>query len=299
MRMGDMPANSVTDANCQLRGIGNVFIAGPALFPTIGSPNPMLTGIALARRLGDHLLPPPRILNLPIDEPGFRYLFQGTETASAFQAAWVKVGGGAFIRVGRALIAQPRNDGIGLLIYAAGQFNDFTLRLDFCLPHPRGSSNDNSGVFVRFRNPLLPVPGGFPPPNVPGNQASVAVDTGYEIQIDEEARGDTRFGEPDGNPFNRTGAIYKVPIGMAVGQQNYQNRQQLASGVWHNFEISVVGRTYNVQMNGALSTTFTADPADPNERFRGRTVAEDPASGFVGLQVHTGTVVFANVRVSP
>ena len=76
--------------------------------------------------------------------------------------------------------------------------DNFTLRLEFCLPHPRGNSNDNSGVFVRFRNFQILVLPGRPGPDVPGNPATVAVDTGYEIQIDEEARGDTRKGEPDG-----------------------------------------------------------------------------------------------------
>lgn len=59
LRMGDDPNTSVTDANCRFHGVKNAYVVGPALFPTIGSPNPMLTGIALARRLGDHLLPPP------------------------------------------------------------------------------------------------------------------------------------------------------------------------------------------------------------------------------------------------
>ncbi len=98
-------------------------------------------------------------------------------------------GEGSFKIVSRSLIAQPGN-GIGLLYYAAEQFDDFTLRLDFCLPHPRGNSNDNSGVFVRFRDPRKPVLPGTPGPDVPGNTATVAIDTGYEIQIDEEARGD-------------------------------------------------------------------------------------------------------------
>lgn len=64
-------------------------------------------------------------------------------------------GGGRFAVVNRTLVAQSGN-GIGLLYYTAEQFDDFTLRLDFYLPHPRGNSNDNSGVFVRFRDPRSP-----------------------------------------------------------------------------------------------------------------------------------------------
>ncbi len=206
-------------------------------------------------------------------------------------------GGGNFKIVGRSLIAQPGN-GIGLLYYAAEQFDDFTLRLDFCLPHPRGNVNDNSGVFVRFRDPRKPVLPGTPGPDVPGNAATVAVDTGYEIQIDEEARGDTRKNELDGFLYNRTGAIYKVKnIGTAPGQQNYTNNQRLAAGAWNTFEITVTDRTYQVLLNGQPATKFTADPTDANEQFRGRKKSEDPDSGFIGIQVHTGKVAFANIRI--
>ena len=216
-------------------------------------------------------------------------------------------GGNRFVIVGRSLIAKPGN-GIGLLYYTGEQFDNFTLRLDFCLPHPRDPSgnknNDNSGIFVRFRDPRKPVLPGTPGPDVPGNDATVAVDTGYEIQIDEEARGDTRKKEPDGSPeqdghfYNRTGAIYKVKAaGTAPGQQNYTNTQKLAAGLWHSFEIKVTDRTYSVKLNGEPATVFAADPGDPNEKFRGRKKSEDPDSGFIGLQVHTGTVAFANIRV--
>ena len=37
-------------------------------------------------------------------------------------------------------------------------YADFVLRLEFLLPRPRGIGNDNSGVFVRFRNPRRRVP---------------------------------------------------------------------------------------------------------------------------------------------
>jgi choline dehydrogenase-like flavoprotein len=296
LRMGDDPSTSVTDANCRFHGVKNTYVTCPALFPTIGSPNPMLTGIALARRLGDHLLPPPPP---KLVESGFRYLFDGTQKTADFFAAWLMAGGGSFRIVGRSLVAQPGGTGIGLLYYAPEQFDNFTLRIDFCLPHPRANANDNSGVFVRFRDPRKAVRPGTPGPDVPGNAATVAVDTGYEIQIDEEARGDRRKSEADGLPYNRTGAIYKIPIGPALGQQSYTNTQRLAAGAWHTYQIKVTDRTHEVLLNGQPATTFTADPLTPNEQFRGRKKSEDPDSGFIGLQVHTGTVAFANIRVSP
>jgi choline dehydrogenase-like flavoprotein len=57
LRMGDDPATSVTDAHGRFHSVVNAYTGDLAAFPTVGSPNPMLIGIALARRLGDHLLP--------------------------------------------------------------------------------------------------------------------------------------------------------------------------------------------------------------------------------------------------
>ncbi len=86
--------------------------------------------------------------------------------------------------------------------------------------------------------------------------------------------------------------------GTAAGQQNYTNDQRLAPGAWHTFEIRVTGRTYVVLLNRQACTKFSADPGAAGEQFRGREVSEDPDSGFIGLQVHTGTVAFANIQIS-
>lgn len=288
MRMGDDPNQSVTDANCRFHSVANAYVMGPALFPTIGSPNPMLTGIALVRRLGDFLLPDPP---LPTAEAGFTYLFDGSD---AQFANWQMAGGGSFARFGRTLVAQQDGRGLGLLFYKMQPFENFILRVDFLLPHPRGNNNDNSGVFIRFRDPRLPdpVPDPVDPPN---NAAFTAVHTGYEVQIDEEARGDTRFGEPDGSFFSRTGAIYKIrTLGTTPGQQNYQNHGNLAAEQWHRYEIEVNGQNYVVRLNGQPSTSFIRSPADT---VRGNPPSVDPHSGYIGLQTHTGAVAFANVRI--
>ena len=46
----------VVDENCNVHGISNLFIAGPSLFPTCGYANPVLTIVALAIRLADHII---------------------------------------------------------------------------------------------------------------------------------------------------------------------------------------------------------------------------------------------------
>ena len=48
--MGTSPNSSVTDLNGQLHHIRNAYVAGPALFPALGSANPSLTALALARQ---------------------------------------------------------------------------------------------------------------------------------------------------------------------------------------------------------------------------------------------------------
>jgi hypothetical protein len=288
LRMGDDPNNSVTDANGCFHQVKNAYALGPMLFTTIGSPNPMLTGVALARRMGDHFLPPALIAS---PETDYTYLFDGSQ--QQFNK-WKKVGGGNFIVNNRTIIAQPFGE-IGLLYYEPEKFENFILKLDFLLCRPNGANNDNSGVFVRFRDPLLPVPY----PNNPGtsnpynNQAFVAVDTGFEIQIDDEARGDTRFHEPDGLFYNR--AIYKIKEqGTNPGQQDYRNPQQLSEEKWYHYEIEVNGNIYIVRLDGQETTRFERRTED---KFRGNPPGVDPVSGHIGVQCHTGNVVFANIRI--
>ena len=54
-RMHKDPKKGVVDENCMVHGISNLFIAGPSVFPTGGYANPVLTTVALAVRLADHL----------------------------------------------------------------------------------------------------------------------------------------------------------------------------------------------------------------------------------------------------
>jgi choline dehydrogenase-like flavoprotein len=54
--MGDDPATSVTDPHGRFHHIQNAYCCDQAIFPTVGSVNPVLTGLALARRLAVHLV---------------------------------------------------------------------------------------------------------------------------------------------------------------------------------------------------------------------------------------------------
>lgn len=287
LRMSDDAAKGVTNLDGRFHQVPNVYAVGPALFPTIGSPNPMLTGIALVRRTVDQLVPA-----VPPPEAGFNYLFDGTE--STFKR-WQVAGSCMFDLVDGAMVAQPGND-LGLFYFSQG-FGDFILRLQFRLDR----IDDNSGVFVRFRNPRLPVPRRNDPSvsDLYMNQAYVGVDTGFEIQIDELARGNKSKNppEPDGMDKKRTGAIYDIPTTPGGGiQQKYQQGMPLQPGQWNDYEIqvkkSVGGAIISVRLNGQQTTTYTN-----TDNYRGQSILVDPNGGFIGLQAHSGRVAFRNIRL--
>ena len=54
-RMGNDPRTSVVDGDCRVHGVGNLFVAGAAVFPTSSQANPTLTIVALAMRLAQFL----------------------------------------------------------------------------------------------------------------------------------------------------------------------------------------------------------------------------------------------------
>jgi hypothetical protein len=243
----------------------------------------MLTGVALSRRTADRIL---QSLNPPPLEAGFAYLFDGTEETFKL---WRAAGQGAFSLTDGAIVAQPGGD-LGLFYYAPRTFGDFVLRFQFRLDR----LDDNSGVFVRFRDPRQPVPDrGDPNISYPyDNQAWVAVTTGFEVQIDEWARGDASRGIPDGLDEHRTGALYGIPLGGGAGQQAYRRGAVLKAGEWNNCEIKVVGDTYTVYLSGQPTTTFTN--SDP---FRGQSPERNPHFGYIGLQAHRGRVAFRSIRI--
>jgi choline dehydrogenase-like flavoprotein len=54
-RMHDDPKQGVVNADGQVHGVGNLYVAGSSVFPTYGASNPTLNLVALTLRLADHL----------------------------------------------------------------------------------------------------------------------------------------------------------------------------------------------------------------------------------------------------
>lgn len=169
---------------------------------------------------------------------------------------------GRFELVDGALRAVPGND-IGLLWYTQPTPESFELALEW----NQASPDDNSGVFVRF--PDLDSKGY-------DNTAWVAVNFGFEIQIDNH-------GYPDGAPKHTTGAIYNVDA------QDFSLVHPRAVGEWNEYRIRVIGDVYEVFLNDQQTTRFVN-----NDPTRG---AASPA--FIGLQTHPapGSVAFRNIRI--
>jgi len=169
---------------------------------------------------------------------------------------WKMTGKGNFLIIEseKALLTQG---GMGLLWYYKRNFIDFILTLEWKV----SNRTDNSGVFVRFPNP-------FTDPNI-------AIDYGYEIQIDE-------MGSPNGNPIHRTGAIYNYK-GPSPNTKSLSNHLEV--GKWNTFEIVVKQQSYSVTLNKKKVVT----------NFIGNRSLE----GFIGLQNHDdrSKVYFRNIMI--
>ena len=170
---------------------------------------------------------------------------------------WKMAGKGNFIIIEseKALLTQG---GMGLLWYYKKKFKDFILTLEWKV----SNRSDNSGVFVRFPNP--------------STDPNIAIEYGYEIQIDD-------IGSPDGKPIHRTGAIYnyKGPLSTKTNSSS----KQLAVGRWNTFEIIVIQQSYSVTLNKEKVVT----------NFIGNRSLE----GFIGLQNHDdrSQVYFRNIMI--
>jgi choline dehydrogenase-like flavoprotein len=254
---GTLALGSVTDDDGRFIFVDNAYALGPALFPRLGSPNPMLTGVALARRMAAHLVPAPTPF-APVD--GFTPLFDGFRTDN-----WRFVGKGGFRIVDGAFESMPGGDDLGLNWCETPMPPNFILKLEWL----RWQQDDNSGVFVRFPDPTTK---GY------NNQAWVAVNFGFEVQIDEN-------GAPDGDPIHKTGAIY----GQAGQARNVVPAKPVSQ--WNEFEIRIQGQNYTVLLNGTQVTQFTNTDA---ARGLPSTAA---APSFIGLQSYAGKrVAFRNIR---
>jgi len=112
--------------------------------------------------------------------------------------------------------------GMGLLWYAAQEYGDFVLELEF----KTADANTNSGVFLRV-------------PGVPASDDYIY--HSFEIQIDDASEG-----------IHRTGGAYDAEAPMRVASRY--------PGEWNHYRITFRGNHITVVLNGATVLDWEAEP---------------------------------------
>jgi choline dehydrogenase-like flavoprotein len=217
------PGAGVTDLEGRFQNCANAYVAGPALFPTLGSANPSLTALSLARRTvgaimrGATSAPDPAFTPLSLDPADWQMVrLAGTAASMRHYGALLET-----------------NDAYGLYWYRKEAFADFVLKLEWRVAR----LDDNSGVYIRVPEPTVP------------NALQAADQQGHEIQIDEQ--GWDSATQTAGHPLKRTGALYDLQAPTAFPSASI--------GSWNEYVIEASGPTIKVTLNQQLVNTFVSD----------------------------------------
>jgi hypothetical protein len=122
--------------------------------------------------------------------------------------------------------------GMGLLWYAAREFGDFVLELEF----KTHDAHTNSGIFLRV-------------PGVPSSDDYIY--HSFEVQIDEAGEG-----------IHATGAVYDAEAPARPAAK--------PPGNWNHYRIAFVGDQITVDLNGTRVIDWQAEPRGKVEDFRQR-----------------------------
>jgi hypothetical protein len=191
----------------------------------------------------------------------WRQLFNGKDLSG-----WDQVGPGEFV-VENGLLKTV--GGMGMIYYPAEKFENVIIRVVYSV-----KDNDcNSGVFIRLPEKT--------------SDPWVAVNSGYEVQIDNGTR-------HVGGDYHCTGVLYSLTKAKAHPQKN--------PGEWNSMEITLDGPRTIVYVNDELVTDFTeGDEVPPKTRDFEPDRGPRPESGYIGLQNHDplSVVYFKEVAVKP
>ena len=214
------PGASITDTDGKFHGKANAYVAGPALFPSLGSANPSLTALSLARRTANAIIS----ATTQAPAPGFAPL-------SLAPADWqmVKQQGSPATMIHYGSVLETFG-WYGLYWYTKEQFRNFVLLVEWRISR----REENSGIYIRI-----------PAPNV-ANPLQAADAQGHEIQIDQ--RGFDSVTGTEGHPLKVTGAIYDLQAPSAS--------TQVQIGEWNRYEIEANGPRIRVTLNSQLVNDY-------------------------------------------
>ncbi len=277
--IGNDFTTSVTDVNGRFHHISNAYCVDQSIFTTVGSANPVPTGLTLSRKIARSIIDRYAEVQTIDDEPGFETLYRGNFKADGWEV--VASGSQNFFDVQNqnpAVLGAGvgnNNVALGVLWFTRKKFKNFILKLDW----KAFDVEANSGIFLRTPEPK-------------------ALDDSFynsstEIQIDERAY-DFR-NNVYGSPLHKTGAVYEVFPAQKWAAKVLSSRNSGNPGYWNSYEIRVQGNEISVKLNGQLVSAGTfpellgfADPSDGKKKR---------SEGFIGFQCHTEVVQFRNIRI--
>ncbi|MEJ2453681.1 MAG: DUF1080 domain-containing protein [Candidatus Thiodiazotropha sp.] len=277
--LGSDYRKSVTDLFGRFHHVSNAYCVDQSLFPTAGSANPVLTGIALSRRIAESIIDRYRSQSLADDSPEFETLYSGDMAADGWEV--VASGSGNFFDV--FSLEHPilgagvdnTTPSLGVLRYSREIFSDFILRFDW----RAFDIHANSGVFLRMPEPIV-LDAGF-------------YDSSIEVQIDEG--GFDGIHGIHGSPLHKTGAVYGIFPARLWAAKAVPPRDAGRAQFWNSCEIEAQGRDIAVRINGSLVSSGTLSPLLTfDQAAEGTTKREQ---GYIGLQCHTEVVQFRNLRI--
>ena len=191
----------------------------------------------------------------------WRQLFNGKDLSG-----WEQVGPGKFVVEDGKLKTEG---GMGMILYPAEKFGDVMIRVVYTV-----KDNDvNSGVFIRLPEKSTDPMG--------------AVNTGYEVQIDNGTR-------HVGGEYHGSGVLYSLTKAMSHPQKK--------PGEWNELEITLDGPRTIVFLNGVKVTDYReGDPVPPKTRSFEPDRGPRPLAGYIGIQNHDelSTAYFKEIAVKP
>jgi hypothetical protein len=219
------PGSSITDHDGKFHSIDNVYVAGPAVFPSLGSANPSLAGLALSGKTAAAIVKAAAGVSA---ETGFTPLSLAPKDWTLVKIDPNATGG--FRHHGAVLESFGE---YGLYFYVKEQFTNFILKLDWRV----GRRDDNSGIFIRSPGPAVT------------DSLNAAVTKGHEIQIDE--RGFDSNTNTEGHALKRTGAIYDLQAASSFPSNPV--------GIWNSYEIQAKNDEIRVKLNDQEVNVFKSD----------------------------------------
>ncbi len=276
--MGSDPQHSVTDIHGHFHHITNSACVDQALFPTVGSANPVLTGLCLSRKVAETIvsrfITEPELTGADIEREkneGFEFLLAGGNASKWKPNAPRFISNRSALIVNGTILEVHGDAGLGVLFYDEPQlFKNFELRVQWkaFMDPSTGDISANSGIFLRAPQP----PGDLTDANFYDHTIEIQIDdTGYDF-----AGGRFR------SPLHRTGAIYKIAPARVRTQKTLS--MDGTPGFWNSYHITASGTKIRVELNNVLVSEASVPPA-----LMG--------AGRIAVQYHAGKVQFRSIRI--